>query len=388
MSHLVRHVIGCMTGTSLDALDLALVEVTATGLGAGIRFIRGSSRPLGDVGPLLRRIAEGAPVTAREIACTALAFGELHAGAAAELASAVPGGVPDLVAVHGQTVFHAPPLSWQLLNPWPIARTFRCPVVFDLRGADLAAGGQGAPITPLADWLTLRDPAQTVVVANLGGFCNITLLPAEIRPDRSRQSATPGDGASEPSGTLSRVRGRDVCACNQLLDATARLALGVPFDQDGRFAAAGSVNERLRDELTGLLRAQDRSGRSLGTGDELTAWISRQTAATPPLHANDLARTVVEAVGTTIGSVCRESGATRVLLAGGGVHHPVLVAAIGRAAGVKPSLTDAYGVPAAYREAMAIASLGALCQDRVPITLGAVTRSKGPVGVSGCWAAP
>jgi 1,6-anhydro-N-acetylmuramate kinase len=243
-------------------------------------------------------------------------------------------------------------------------------VVFDLRGADLAAGGQGAPITPLFDWLMLRDSNESVAVVNLGGFCNITLLPGGCGVDG--------------------VAGSDVCACNQLLDTTARLVLGMEYDEGGKRAAAGVTDDAARQELMGWLAAQRRGGRSLGTGDELAAWIREQAMRVKKraVSPNDLARTVAEAVGMTIGNVCRESGVSRVLLAGGGVHHEVLVWAIGATAGVVPELTDGYGVPAAYREAMAIGVLGALCQDRVPITLSRVTKAAGEVGVSGCWVMP
>src|SRR6185436_14618647 len=142
-----------------------------------------------------------------EIADAALALGELHARAVAKAAA---GCRLDLIAAHGQTVFHAPPLSWQMLNPWPLVRDLQTSVVFDLRGADLAHGGQGAPITPLADWVLFRSNSRTRAVVNLGGFCNLTLLPPG-RPDM--------------------VRGFDVCACNQLLDHIARGILQRPFDE-------------------------------------------------------------------------------------------------------------------------------------------------------------
>ena len=68
---------------------------------------------------------------------------------------------------------HQPPISWQLIDPTPIARQFTAPVISDLRQADLAAGGQGAPITPLADWIAFRDPDKRRAIVNLGGFCNL-----------------------------------------------------------------------------------------------------------------------------------------------------------------------------------------------------------------------
>lgn len=355
-----RLIAGCMTGTSLDALDAALVQIEGEGLAMTPRFVRGLSRPLGELGPALRRLAEQQPLSAGEIATLALRFAHLHADALRDLAGT---DRLDLVAVHGQTVYHRPPASWQLLQPAPIARAVRAPVVYDMRQADLAAGGQGAPITPLADWAFFRGLAP-VAIANLGGFCNITLVPT-----------------ADPQA----VRGADVCACNQLLDALARTLLGAPYDQDGRHASAGHIHEDALLDLDGVLLAQAGSKRSLGTGDETGEWISRWRAHVP---GPDLAATACEAVAQRIADATRD--APTLLLAGGGVRNAALVRALRSCSASRVEPIDARGLPAEYREAAAMAVLGALCRDRVPITLPAVTRL--PAGVSaplsGCWCEP
>jgi 1,6-anhydro-N-acetylmuramate kinase len=169
----------------------------------------------------------------------------------------------DLVAVHGQTVFHAPPVSWQLLSAAPIAHALRVPVVFDLRAADLACGGQGAPITPIADFVLFRDEEENRAVVNLGGFCNVTLL--------ERGSSL----------ELSRVRARDVCACNQVLDAVARACLGRAFDEGGSRAASGRVDAGSYASCSRSSR-HSRARRSLGTGDELGALVARHARRGAP----------------------------------------------------------------------------------------------------------
>jgi 1,6-anhydro-N-acetylmuramate kinase len=380
-----RHVIGCMTGTSIDALDVALVAVEGTGLGMRARFIRGRSRPLGDLAPRLRRLAEQEPLAAGEIAGLARDFAMLHADVIRELmveAGAAPAR-PDLIAVHGQTVFHAPPVSWQLFNPAPLVEAIGAPVVFDLRAADLARGGQGAPITPLADWILFRHPLEIRAVVNLGGFCNLTVLPAS--PDGADAGAAVGS-----------IVGMDVCACNHLLDGVARRLLQQPYDDGGRAAVSGAVHTEALEDLTGVLASQRRSGRSLGTGDELTEWISRFRAH---VSAADLAATACEGLGQTIARKLNESEHPphRVLLAGGGVHNAALVRALGDWCSAKVQRVDEHGVPAGYREAAEMAVLGALCQDRVPITLPAVTgvrgvrggeRGAGPAPIAGVWTFP
>ena len=170
----VELIAGCMTGTSLDGLDAALVRVSGTDLSMRAEVVRAISRPLGRLARPLRRLAEQHPMTAGEVAVLSRDFALLHVKTLRELLGRER---PALVSVHGQTVFHAPPVSWQLMNPAPIVEALDVPVVFDLRAADLARGGEGAPITPLADFVFFRSETRTRMVVNLGGFCNVTLLP-------------------------------------------------------------------------------------------------------------------------------------------------------------------------------------------------------------------
>src|SRR4051812_48379747 len=194
-----RRVVGCMTGTSIDGLDAALVEIEGTGLAMRAKVVRCVSRELGEVGKTLRMIAEQRPMIASEIATAMFTFSLLHAAAIQELLN---GERCDLVCVHGQTVFHKPPHSWQLMQPAPIAAAIGCPVVFDLRQADLVRGGQGAPITPIADWLMFRRAGDPMSVVNLGGFCNYT----EWYTDLSAEEELP-----QPWNKGLDIRGGDVC---------------------------------------------------------------------------------------------------------------------------------------------------------------------------------
>jgi len=352
-----------MTGTSLDGLDAALVEIDGRGLELRARLVGLTSLALDELAVPLRALAEQQPMQAGAIARTARALAALHV----EAVRAVAGETRiDLVAVHGQTVFHQPPVSWQLCNPAPIAYGLGVPVVFDLRAGDLANGGQGAPITPIADWLWLRDARERRVVINLGGFCNLTVLPV---------------GGPETIG------GGDVCACNQVLDLVAREALRRPFDEDGAAAARGSVHAAAHADLAARLRGQSGARRSLGTGDELRPWLDRWVQAVRP---DDLARTACAAVAAVIAERAVSAGPVdRLVLAGGGVRNRTLVAELARqAAPAQVTPSDDFGLPAQAREAAAMAVLGALCQDRVAITLPQITGVRGPAPIAGCWVLP
>lgn len=363
-----RLAVGCMSGTSLDGLDVALLRLSGSGLALSAQILSGARGEFDpDTLATLRALSQRAPVDAERISNAALRLALLHAQTIREALNHAGVDRPDLICAHGQTVFHAPPLSWQLFNPWPLARELKAPVVFDLRGSDLAHGGQGAPITPLADWILFRDPLATTVV-NLGGFCNLTWLPP--------QSGDPDDAP------LRAIIARDVCACNHVLDGVARDVLALPFDPAGSTAAKGSPDPAAVADLRLMLGRQSGADRSLGTGDEARGWITTWRNRLAP---HDLARSATEAVAQTIAQSLPASD--RVLLAGGGARHRVLAGRIAELAGAPETQTDVAGIPADYREAACMAVLGALCQDRVPITLPQVTGVQ-DAPVAGCWVMP
>ncbi len=371
----IRLAVGVMTGTSIDGIDAALVRIEARGLDMRASLVRHASESLGELQTRLRNAANQQPMTAGEFARLAWDFGVLHAEVIHRLLNEQPA---DLICVHGQTVFHQPPISWQLVNPAPIAARFNCAVVSDLRQADLAHGGQGAPITPIADWILFRDDAINRAIINLGGFCNVTIVP---------RTMSPAAGANPPTGqpNLHAIRGFDVCACNQLLDAIARETLNASFDDNGEAALRGTAKPHAAAALIALLDRQRRDGRSLGTGDEALRWISEHRTSISP---DDLAASAVQAIAQTIIAAVSEHRPDELILAGGGARNRALHAALEKVSDTfsgAVGTTDDFGVPLEAREAMCFAVLGALGQDNVAITLPQVTGCSNPAPISGVW---
>lgn len=364
-----RLAIGCMTGTSLDALDVALVAIDGRGLSMSAHLLHAHSAPLAELAPRLRALAEQHPTTAGEIARLSRDFALFHARTIRELLAKAAHADVDLICVHGQTVFHAPPLSWQLFNAPVLAHELQTPVVFDLRAADLAAGGEGAPITPLADWVLFRDPNENRLIVNLGGFCNVTFLRPRPTPEES----------------IRLIEGRDLFPCNQILDLIARKYLGADFDADGRHASSGNAVPSAADALSSLLLRIAGSGRSLGTGDELASWVEEYGKR---LSGPDLAATACRAIGSTIPSAAARHPRVRIVLAGGSVRNAALVSAIRNNHNGPVSISDELSIPASHREAACFAVLGALCQDQIPITVPSVTGVPTPAPISGCWTCP
>lgn len=356
-----RLVLGAMTGTSCDGLDLALVRIVGRGLDLRADLLAGCSQGYPDgLRQELLAIAAGAARSAQDWCALRQTLAQLHVKAADQLCA---GKNLDLASIHGQTVFHRPPLSWQLIDLPLLAAGLGAPVVGDLRAADLAAGGQGAPITPLADLLLFGAAHESRAVVNLGGFCNITVLPVGRDP--------------------AQVRGRDVCACNQILDGLARQRLGQAFDGDGAVASRGRIDAVALAAVRALLAAQSAGRRSLGSGDEMLAHVASALADLPD---SDALATACAAIAATIAKEL--AGSDRVLIAGGGWRNACLKTELRAACTAPVAPTDELGVAGTFREAAEMAVLGALCQDGYPITLAQVTGAAGPAPVAGVWAFP
>jgi anhydro-N-acetylmuramic acid kinase len=343
-----RFVLGAMTGTSCDGMDLALLRIEGTGPNIEPHFVDGWSFSLGSLGPRLRSFAEGERLNAQELTALNLDFSQQHVDAVRSLNLSQL----DLFSVHGQTVYHAPPLSWQMINLSWMAGQLETQVIGDLRGADLAKGGQGAPITPLSDSLFYGDATESRAVVNLGGFCNVTLLPK-------------GNGRSQ-------IQGYDLCMANQFLDFLARDMLGKPFDENGEVAMAGKSVPALKSIWLERFNSQRQQGKSLGQEDlPNESWIPENIAVA------DALMTACDALAQCVADDLKQSGCDRILIAGGGWRNQALRERLKVNAHCVVEVCDAFGPPSDFREAAAMALLGVMALDGEVITLPQVTRCQG-----------
>ena len=352
---------GAMTGTSLDGIDAAVVEINENTQPPSARLLAHAAAPLGECAETLRALASGAPCTASEIVTARRLLSDQTAHV---IQSALGARQVAFVAVHGQTVLHAPPDSWQLIDATRIATTLQCPVASNLRGGDLAAGGQGAPITPLADRALFAAPHPRAII-NLGGFCNITWIPA--------------------AETLDHVKGCDVCPCNLLLNQAARMTLGTDHDVNGSVAAEGAPDAELVASLRKVLNRPTTTGRSLGSGDEASEWL-----LAPPANAASTASllaSMAEAIGSVIGEALTRYPANEAILAGGGCYHAPLVSAIERASSMPVRRSTELGIPVEAREAACVAILASMDRQGQATTTPDVT-GRGELIAGMEWCAP
>jgi 1,6-anhydro-N-acetylmuramate kinase len=363
-----------MTGTSLDGLDVALVKIIGTGLDMQAQLLAHHAAPLpDDLRRTLTSLASGnanEPITIMRAVRT---LGEIHADGIDHLLAG--GLVPpldqplDFITAHGQTIWHAPddeagPKSWQLFDPWPMVHRLKAPVCYDLRQADLIAGGQGAPLTPIADWVMYRQHAN--VIANLGGVLNTTQL---------------GDHPSV-------ITGGDLYPCNLLLDGLCKRYFDKPYDTDGALAGRGKLVPAYVDVIYAAVEEAIDGRESLGREQFSHAWFDRLIETIGETKSpEDVLHTAARLVAVQLGGEFREAGVPqdRLVLAGGGAKNKTLVKLIEELGYRDVCLSDDLGIPCEAREAMGFAVLGALSQDGVPISLPQVTGATDP-GVAGAWA--
>ena len=359
-----RVFLGLMSGTSADGIDAALVRFDGEDAHARPTLLNGRTHAWE---PAMRQRLVDLGQQAQMLALDDV--GELdvrigHAFAAAALTTLRDAGLAprEVVAIgsHGQTLRHRPhgdaPFTLQLGDAHVIAERCGIPVVADFRRRDVAAGGHGAPLVPAFHAATLHDAGEDRAVLNLGGIANLTLLPAQ--------------------GT---VRGFDTGPANGLMDAWCQRHSGSPFDAGGAFAAQGQIDGALLARLLAEPWFAAPPPKSTGRDRFHLDWVEAALAgneAPADVQATLLAltaRSVAAALHAT------QPHTRRVIVCGGGVHNPLLMAALAEAMpGAAIASSAAHGLDPDFVEAMAFAWLAREHLAGRAGNLPAVTGAAGP----------
>jgi anhydro-N-acetylmuramic acid kinase len=356
--------IGLMSGTSADAVDAALVRIGADP--GDVTLVAFHEEPIDE--ELRARIHALAlrPLALRELVKLDVELGELFARAALGVARAGGVAIGEVhgIASHGQTVGHYPEAevrgTLQIGAAAVIHERTRRPVVSDFRRADLAAGGQGAPLTPFFHFYRFADARERRAVLNIGGFTNVSYLPGR---DASQVIAfDPGPG-------------------NALLDRAARWASdgAERFDRDGARSQRGRAHPALLE--TWLRDPYFTQAPPKSTGHERFDAKFFERACDAVLASGGVPDDVFATLAAlTVESVARAAEQffpqrpERWILYGGGVHNRALVDGLrARLAPVPVETTDAYGVPSGALEAIAFAVLGHCASAGLPSNLPAAT---------------
>jgi anhydro-N-acetylmuramic acid kinase len=333
--------IGMMSGTSVDGIDIAAVDID----GDDIKVISTGHRDYDEA--LRKRIlaaASGEALAASELAALHVAIGDAYADAAVAFVPTLA-TFPGVVAMHGQTVAHLPKrATLQLGDASRVALRTGVPTVADFRSANIAAGGEGAPLVPFADFVLFGKRAP-VALLNLGGIANLTLIPK-----------------AEPDSVIAF----DTGPANILSDLIAQRD-GKRFDEAGGGAARGRVDERALGWAFGNEYFAKRAPKSTGRedfGQPFADELARRVTRNGGTRDDALATAIALTARTVADGLKRETPGgvqwRELIVAGGGARNATLITALRAAVAPIPVRTsDELGIPVTSREAVAFAILGA-----------------------------
>jgi len=379
-------VAGVMSGTSADGVDVALCRIAPNPKAPGVPRVQllghaGFPYPRA-VRAALLRIMEGEPTSAADLSRLNWRLGALYAECV-EKAAAKFSLKPALVGLHGQTIHHETTphkflgasvrSTWQIGEAAVVSERLRCPVISDLRPADLAAGGQGAPLVPMLDWCLFRHPTRNRILLNLGGIANLTCIPA--------------------GSTIDSLLAFDTGPGNMVVDALMQSEFNKLFDRNGAVAARGAV---LGDLFTALWRDPyfaAPSPKSCGREQFGAAFVQRLKQLAPKADAADLVATATFLTATSIveaiSSFClrhlahhaSRAAAIDLIAAGGGTKNGTLMSLLAEGLvdlGITLRPTDSLGIPSQAKEAVAFALLAWLTFHGLPGNVPAATGASHP----------
>lgn len=375
-------VLGMMSGTSADGIDVALVRIsgappTITAKFEGHHHVRFPA----SVREVILRLANGAPTSTAEISQLNFLLGEEFAQAA--IAACKRWRVPlrqiSLIGSHGQTIFHQGVAArflgrrvastLQIGEPSIIAERTSVTTIGDFRPADMAAGGQGAPLVPFVDYLLYGDPRIERVALNIGGIANLTVIPAGARP-----------------GQLFAF---DIGPGNMVIDAIVEIATRgrAHYDRDARLAIRGKLLPTLLSTLMKEPYLRKRPPKTAGReqfgrayAEKILTWGKRHHAST-----EDLVRTATVFTSLSIADAVRRFVLPRarmdeLIVAGGGARNPLLMAQL---AASLPEIeivpASEFGIPPEAKEAFAFAVLAYEAYHGRANTLPSATGARHPV---------
>ena len=361
-------VVGLMSGTSLDGISAAAVRFAREGERVAADLLGFAVTPYDEAqrARLARALREGSP---EDYCRLQVDLGAWFADAAQRVLgqSGVPRRAVAAIASHGQTIWHVPGHStWQAGEPAVIAERLGIPVIANFRARDVAAGGQGAPLVPMADALLFSGPRWRAL-QNLGGIGNVTVVP--------------------PNGALPGVRAFDTGPGVVVIDGvTRRLVPGLRYDDGGALARRGTpidevVARALADPFFDT-RPPRSTGRELFSPGYIDAFIDACGAARPGATVEDVVATAVAFTARSIGDAYARFVAEpvhEVVLSGGGACNPALVDAIAAALPGRPVVRfDALFFDGEAKEAVAFALLGFLHLEGGAGNVPGATGAAGP----------
>lgn len=372
--------IGLMSGTSLDGVDTALVRIKKTGLEAKVELIHFITHPYPEgFKEKLLEISTPGKGSVDDICRYNVVLGEIFAEAVKALLNkaGVNSGEVDFIGSHGQTVHHLPKpersfnytitSTLQLAEPSVIAKRTGILTVADFRPADMALGGQGAPMAPHLDFTLFRSAEKNRALLNIGGIANFTILARDC--------------------SLNNVIAFDTGPGNMVIDLLMNRLFSSSFDENGEIASSGRISEQLLSFALKHPYFEKPPPKSTGREEFGAAFCEKFLAESERLYCSkkDIITTASELTVRSIMAalekfVAPEVAIDEMIVSGGGTGNRYIMAGLGTAAGAFPvTVIDEYGIPSAAKEAILFAVLAneTICGNpsNVPSTTGARERT-------------
>lgn len=374
-----RIVVGLMSGTSLDGIDAAVVEISGLGLFPEAKLLHYEFVPYeGEIQERIKGLCSPDSSNVQSICCANFWLAELFAKAALTAVKQAGYGIDqvDLIGSHGQTVWHQPIPGTE--PPWSVASTLQIgdisilaertgrPVVGDFRTADMAVGGQGAPLVPFADYICYRDTDKGRILQNIGGIANCTAIPA-------------GAGIEE-------LVAFDTGPGNMVIDQAVYLLSDgdKSYDDVGAWAAQGQVEETLLANMLGHPYFAEKpvktTGRELFGQSYTRFWLQKAEAMGMPqadilatftaLTAHSIARSYEE-------FIFPHMDIKEIVVSGGGAHNQTLLAMLKKLLPNKAILSsEELGISVDAKEALAFALLADRFIQGKPANVPAATGAR------------
>jgi anhydro-N-acetylmuramic acid kinase len=377
-------VAGVMSGTSADGVDVAICRVSPAVNNNGAPRVKVLGHRSFAYDKKLRAVVlvamNASETSAAELARLSWRLGEIYAKCVGATAKELK-LKPQLVACHGQTIYHQATAAeylgmptrctWQIGEASVIAERLKLPVVSDFRPADMAAGGQGAPLVPMFDYCIFHHATKSRLLLNLGGIANLTALPA--------------------GGAVGDVMAFDTGPANMVIDAVMKRLYGRGFDKDGTVARRGSVVDYVLKRLMEAGYFSAPPPKSCGREEFGAAFADRLPALCHGALREDIIATLTAFTAETVIDAYRRfcwphlgqraplAKATEMFVAGGGAKNATLMRMLrdGFAQlGVSVKTTEAAGFGVEAKEAAAFALLGWLTWNGLPGNVPSATGAK------------
>lgn len=379
----VRHVVGMMSGTSVDGVDAALVEISGTDSEPKVKLLAFENKPYPpQVREKIFSLFTPANATVDKVGYMNFLLGEIYAKSALsviEKAGMKPEEI-DVIGSHGQTIWHAPipespdgiPVAYtvQIGEGSVIAKRTGILTVSDFRVADMAAGGQGAPLVPFSEYLLYRREKETILLQNIGGIGNMTVMPAGAKP-RDVFAFDTGPG-------------------NMIIDAVISTVTGgeKTYDAGGETAAKGKVCNALLDILKEepyyrqpLPKTTGREHFGVQYTEKILGWWKEN-----PIPVEDLLATVTDLTAYSIADayeryVLPKYRASEIIVGGGGSYNATLLRFMKERFaphGVAVRTQEDLGLSSDAKEAVAFALMADCCMRGKANTLPSVTGAEHP----------